>query len=167
MTDLLVNGPLYIAVIGAGYVSDPAIDQTAEAVGAEIAGRGHILICGGLGGVMQSAARGVKKNGGVSIGILPQDTRKSANPFLTYSIPTGFGHGRNFLIALSADGVIAIAGRSGTLTEIGFSLKLEKPLVVMETAGDGFFNKLGLPVKFANDPKEAVEAIEKLAGKES
>ncbi len=77
-------------------------------VGRELARRGAVLICGGLGGVMQAAAQGAQEAGGITIGILPGPDRRAANPFLTYSLVTNLGHARNMVIAHSAEGLIAV-----------------------------------------------------------
>src|SRR5512139_1266493 len=109
---------VYIAVIGGGEVS-PEI----AALGREVARRGAVLLCGGLGGVMAAAARGASEAGGVSLGILPEADRSRANPHLTYSTATSLGHARNILIAQSADAVIAVDGDYGTISEAAISLK--------------------------------------------
>ncbi len=100
---------VYIGVIGGGDIS-PEIAALAREVGREVAARGAVLVCGGLGGVMAAAAQGAQEAGGVSLGILPDGDRRGANPYLTYSIATNLGHARNLLIAHSADALIAVAG---------------------------------------------------------
>ncbi|AEB09803.1 TIGR00725 family protein [Desulfobacca acetoxidans] len=120
--------PVYIAVIG-GSKATGGILPVAWQIGQEIARRGAVLLCGGLGGVMSTAARGAQEAGGVSIGILPGPDRQDANPYLTYSLPTNLGHARNVLIAHSADGLIAVDGEYGTISEAAIALKLGKPVV--------------------------------------
>lgn len=122
----------YVAVIG-GSTAPPAMLALARTVGQEIARRGGVLICGGLGGVMQAAAQGAQEAGGVVIGILPGPDRVQGNPFLTYSIVTNLGHARNMLIAHSADGLIAVAGSYGTISEAAIALKLGKPVIGLAT----------------------------------
>ncbi len=155
----MADKQLYISVIGAGDKIDEVTELKASELGRVIAKRGHILVCGGLGGVMDAAAGGVKLEGGVSIGILPFDNRDLASPNLTYSIPTSQSHGRNFLIALSGDGVVAVGGGFGTLSEIGFSLKLGKPLVIIDTGTEGHF-KISPPALGTSSPQEAILLIE-------
>lgn len=150
---------LYISLIGAGDRIDTTTENKAIELGREIAKRGHILICGGLGGVMDAAANGVKQEGGVSIGILPFENRDHASSNLTYSIPTSQGHGRNFLVALSGDGVVAVGGGFGTLSEIGYSLKLGKPLVIIDTGIEGPY-KVSPPALGTSSPQEAIFLIE-------
>lgn len=125
----------YIAVIGGGEAS-PDILILAREVGREVARRGGVLLCGGLGGVMAAAAQGVKEEGGVSIGILPDPDRGRANPYLTYSIPTNLGHARNIIIAHAADALIAVDGGHGTISEAALGLKLGKPVVGLHCSWD-------------------------------
>lgn len=117
-----------IAVIGSGKADD-SLAKIAEEVGSLIAKRGALLICGGLGGVMEAAARGAKGAGGTTIGILPSDKRDQANSYIDIPIATGFGEGRNVIITRTADAIISIGGEYGTLSEIAFGLKAGKPVV--------------------------------------
>jgi uncharacterized protein (TIGR00725 family) len=121
-----------IAVIGAG-TADEAILKIAEDVGRLIARRGAVLICGGLGGVMDTALKGAKSAGGITVGILPQNHTKDANPNIDIPIATGFGEGRNVIIARTADVIIAVGGEYGTLSEIAFGLKMGKPVIGIGT----------------------------------
>ena len=125
-----VAGCWQIAVIGAGSCSVAVAEQACQ-VGRLLAAAGQVLICGGLGGVMAAAARGARENGGITIGIVPGSDRGQANPYIDYEIVSNLGHGRNFLIIHSADGVIALPGSDGTLAEIAISRKLGKPLVAV------------------------------------
>ena len=121
-----------IGVIGGG---DSGTDQSAAAteIGRLIARRGWLLVCGGLGGVMEAAARGAREAGGVTIGLLPGNHRDSANQFITVPIATGLGEGRNLLIVRTSDLLIAIGGEYGTLSEIAFALKTGKPVIGLDT----------------------------------
>lgn len=121
-----------IAVIGAGDALPQILELALEA-GREIAARGAILICGGRGGVMEAAARGARERGGHTVGILPSYDRKSANPAIEFAIATGMGEARNAIVVASADAVIALAGEGGTLAEIGFALKLGRPLIALRS----------------------------------
>jgi uncharacterized protein (TIGR00725 family) len=105
----------------------------AEQVGAEIAGAGAILICGGLGGVMEAAARGAKRAGGLTVGITPGTDARETNPYIDVPVVTGLGEARNVLIVRSCDAVIAIAGSYGTLSEIAFALKLGVSVIGLGT----------------------------------
>ena len=127
--------PVYVAVIGGGRVS-PEIADLAREVGREVARRGAVLICGGLGGVMAAAAQGAAEVGGVSLGILPDADRDRANPYLTYSLATNLGHARNILIAHSADALIAVDGDYGSISEAAIALKLGKPVVALKVEWD-------------------------------
>jgi hypothetical protein len=127
--------PVYIAVIGGSDIG-PETAAMAREVGREVAKRGAVLLCGGLGGVMAAAAHGAQDAGGVSLGILPEGDRRQANPYLTYTIATNLGHARNVLIAHSADALIAVAGSYGTISEAAIALKLGKPVIALEVAWD-------------------------------
>lgn len=121
-----------IAIIGAGIADDTTL-KISEEVGRLIAKKGAVLICGGLGGVMEAASKGACIEGGIVVGILPQNHKKDANPFVDIPIVTGFGDGRNVIIVRSADVIIAIGGEYGTLSEIAFGLKMGKPVIGIGT----------------------------------
>ena len=122
----------YIAVVGSSQCG-PALASPAEEVGAEIARRGSVLVCGGGGGVMESAARGARKQGGMVLGILPGEDPREGNSFLTLAAATGLGEARNAIIARTADALIAVGGEYGTLSEIALALKMGKPVVGLKT----------------------------------
>lgn len=103
----------------------------AEVVGREIACRGAILVCGGLGGVMEAAAKGASEAGGDVLGILPGQDKELANPYVSIAVPTNMGHARNVIIAHTADALIAIEGEYGTLSEAAIACKLCKPVFVL------------------------------------
>lgn len=121
---------LQIGVIGDSIIQSDLQYDIAYEAGQEIARSGSILICGGGGGVMNAAAKGVKDANGISVGILPTDTMaKDVNPHLTVTIPTFLHWGRNPLVPLASDGVIAIGGSLGTLSELAYSDLYNRPLV--------------------------------------
>jgi hypothetical protein len=122
----------YVAVIG-GSEAAPDELAIAETLGRLIADEGWVLVCGGLGGVMEAAARGCEAGGGTTIGILPGDDRRAANPHVSVAIPTGMGEARNALVARAADMVIALGGEFGTLSEIALALKMGKPVIGIGT----------------------------------
>jgi len=104
----------------------PEHEKIAYAVGAEIAKSNSVLITGGLGGVMTAASHGAKDAGGLTIGIIPQNDAAEANEFCDIVIPTGMGLARDFLNALSADGIIIVGGGSGTLSENNCCVYVQK-----------------------------------------
>jgi uncharacterized protein (TIGR00725 family) len=122
--------PTYIAVIGGGSYQ-AAEDALAEEVGRLVAERGAILVCGGLGGVMEAVARGAKAAGGTILGILPGHERAAGNRYVDYAVTTGMGHARNLAVVSSGDAVIAIGGGYGTLSEIGLARKIGRPVVIL------------------------------------
>ncbi len=124
--------PIFIGVIGGARCS-PKMAELAEETGRELARRGAILICGGLGGVMEAACRGARQAGGRTIGILPGDDLASANRYVDIPIVTGMGEARNVIIIKSVQAVIAINGEFGTLSEIGHALRRGIPVIGLNT----------------------------------
>ena len=122
----------YIAVVGAGRASSEQ-EQAAEAVGRALAEAGAVLVCGGLGGVMEAACRGAKAGGGTTVGILPGADRGAANPHVDVAIATGLGEARNALVVRAADALVAVGGEYGTLSEIALAAKAGKPVVGLGT----------------------------------
>ncbi len=121
-----------IAVIGAGR-ADKELLALAEQVGRLIALNGAILVCGGLGGVMEAAAMGANTEGGITVGILLGLEKSAANPYINVPVATGLGEIRNAVIVRSADVLIAIGGEYGTLSEIAFALKAGKTVIGIGT----------------------------------
>ena len=144
--------PEYIGVIGAGNCSE-TIYELAMELGNEIGEKGWSLVCGGLKGVMEGAARGCYEAGGTTIGILPGMDRRSANPYIRITIPTGLGDGRNLLVVRASDILVAVAGSYGTLSEISLALKIGRPVIGIKTWKD-------IPgVRYVKDVKEAIKVI--------
>ena len=128
----MTTPPPYVAVVGGGE-ADEATCALAEDVGRELARRGAVVVCGGLGGVMEAACRGAKAEGGTTVGVLPGDDRGSANPYVEVAVATGMGEARNAIVARTADVLVAVAGEFGTLSEIALALRLGKPVVGLST----------------------------------
>ena len=145
-----------IAVIG-GRQCSPEEAKLAEAVGRELALRGATLICGGLSGVMEAACRGARAEGGITVGILPGDSRYAANPWVQIPIVTGIGLARNIIVVKSAQAVIAIDGSYGTLSEIAYALQTGTPVVGLNTWSLSLKEKEDDSIILAQDPSEAVE----------
>lgn len=143
-----------VSVIGGGEISDEE-SALAEAVGRELASRGHDVVCGGLGGTMWAVCRGASEAGGRTIGILPTGSVDDANPHVDVPIATGMSHARNALVPLNGDAVIALAGSGGTLSEIGFAYVYDRPVV-----GLGAVDIPELDMETASDPAEAVDVVE-------
>jgi uncharacterized protein (TIGR00725 family) len=157
---LNTNRKLRIGVLGPGTAT-PITLALAQEVGAEIARRGAILVCGGLGGVMDAAARGAKNTGGLTVGILPGVDSREANESIDIPVVTGMGEARNLLVVRSSNVVIAIAGSFGTLSEIALAMKINVPVVGLGTwelrspEGDE------PPILRASSPQDAVaKAVE-------
>jgi uncharacterized protein (TIGR00725 family) len=152
-----VSGGPYVAVVGSGTATGELYEQARE-VGRLVAERGGTIVCGGLSGVMEAAARGAAKAGGTAIGVLPDEDRQRANQHLTYSIATGMGQARNLGVVCSGDVVIALGGEYGTLSEIGFARKVGRPVVALESW------ELPGHVVVASSPEEAVETAFEILG---
>ena len=131
----MVRRRIHLAVSGAGSCSEP-VRQLAEEVGRQIAQHDAVLVCGGLGGVMEAAARGARAAGGLTVGILPTYDGRTANPWLDVVIPSGLGHARNVLVVASGDAVIALPGEYGTASEIALALKLGRCVVALQAWED-------------------------------
>lgn len=156
---------LFISVIGGSKPSKEAY-KLAEEVGGEIAKSGATLVCGGLYGCMEAACKGAKRFGGLTIGILPGSKRENANRWVDVPIITGIGYARNKLVVKSGHVCIAVDGSYGTLSEIGFALGYEIPVVGLKTWT--FISHGGKPdkkMKIAETPKQAVEIAMKIAKK--
>ena len=149
-----------VSVIGGSSVP-PETAATAEELGKRLAERGHTVVCGGLGGVMEAVCRGAREasrhtrgTGGETIGVLPTDRRTDANPHVTTPIATGLGHARNALVVMNGDAAIAVDGSHGTLSEIGLALAHGRPVAGLDTHDvDG--------VEPVDSPAEAVEYVER------
>jgi uncharacterized protein (TIGR00725 family) len=126
-----------VAVVGSGAEHE----ARAEEVGRLLAERGCTVVTGGRGEVMAAAARGAKRAGGTTIGILPGETREGMNDWIDHAVVTGIGHARNLAVVASGDAVIAVGGAWGTLAEIAFARVLGRPVVIFEPGhevhGDG------------------------------
>jgi uncharacterized protein (TIGR00725 family) len=153
-----VSGGPYVSVVGSGTASGNLYKKARE-IGRLVAERGGTVVCGGRSGVMEAVARGATEAGGTAIGILPDEDRRRANEFLSFSIATGTGHARNLAVVCSGDVVIAVGGEYGTLSEIGLARKVGRPVVALESWD------LGEHVSVVASPQEAVEAAFGLLGR--
>lgn len=168
MTELTAKlRPPYVAVIGDSDPRGPdahRILEWAEEIGQHLARGGATVITGGLGGVMRAASRGAAGAGGETIGILPTANPGDANEYVRTPIATGLGVGRNLVVVTSADAVIAIGGRHGTLSEIGLALRMGRHVVALSSWRVESEHRLGGPrVHRVRTPREAVELALRLA----
>jgi uncharacterized protein (TIGR00725 family) len=154
---------MFVAVIGDGLCSVETA-RLAEEVGQHLAEEGAVVVCGGLGGVMEAACRGAKAAGGLTVGILPGRNRQDANLYVDIPIVTGMGEARNVVVVSSAQSVIAVSGGYGTLSEIAHALKLGIPVVGLGSwrlGKDGWDTERGITA--ATDPADAVRKALALA----
>lgn len=159
-----------IAVIGDGNSVPTSPEwKLAYEIGAEIAKVGGILICGGGGGIMEASCRGSKDHGGITIGILPGISAREVE-YLDIQIPTGLNHARNALVALSADLIISIGGKAGTLSEMCFGWIYGKPIIALsnvsgwsiQLAGHCLDDRSSIPIYAANNSSEVKQLLEKI-----
>ena len=142
-------------------------EKIAYETGVEVAKSGAVLITGGLGGVMKAACKGAYDAGGITVGIIPQNTHSFANEFCDIVIPTGMGYSRDFLNSLTSDGVIIIGGGSGTLAEVCAAYMHNRPIVAIKNTGgvaDQYADKYvdsrnRVKIIGVDSPKEAVKVI--------
>lgn len=159
-----------IAVIG--YNGDRCTEEArkvAYETGREVAKAGAVLVCGGLGGVMEAACKGAKEAGGTTVGIIPQDDFSHANKYCDIVICSTIGFARDFIVASSADGIIAVGGGVGTLTELSIGYMMKKPMAALAGSG-GIADSYGgkylderkrVQVHVAKDPADAVRIVMK------
>jgi len=144
-----------VSVIGGGTVTDEEY-ETARRLGRTLGERGHEVVCGGLGGVMEAVCRGASEAGGHTIGILPTDRRSDANDYVDTAIATGIGNARNPLVVMNGDAAVAVDGGPGTLSEIGHALDFGRPV-----AGLGTHRIDGVEgIEHVETPAAAVEYVE-------
>ena len=143
-----------VSVIG-GHRADRKEKSTTRTLGRLLASRGFVVVCGGMGGIMESVCRGASEGGGLTVGILPVEDPSLANPWVKVRIPTGMGSARNRLVALAGGAVVAVGGSYGTLSEIAFALDAGRPVCSL-----GSWD--GIPgVVEVEGPEEAVDFIAK------
>jgi uncharacterized protein (TIGR00725 family) len=167
----------HVAVVG--YNDDTCTKAAYDAayrVGKAIAEEGGVVICGGLGGVMEAASKGARDAGGLSVGIIPSADSRQANPYCDFVVATGLGKSRNFLVAYSGDAMVVVGGGAGTLIEAAAAYQVEKPVVAVKGSGgvaDAWAGKYiddrqTRTILGASSPEEAVkEVMRELAGRES
>jgi uncharacterized protein (TIGR00725 family) len=146
---------MFVSVIGGGRCSDEEAG-IAEEVGAELARRGVTLVCGGLGGVMEAACRGARSAGGMTVGILPGNSRRDANPYVDIPIVTAIGEARNLAVVSSGQAVIAICGEYGTLSEMALALRNGIPVIGLNTWSLSKNGQLDKSIIIAENPEDAV-----------
>ena len=157
--------------------------KLAEQMGREIARHNGVVVTGATTGIPYFAARGAKEAGGISIGLSPAATERAhvktyhlPTDFFDLIIYTGFDYsGRNLLLTRSADAVILICGRMGTLNEFTIAFEDKKPIgVLLGTGGTADMIKDIVKkshrgpgkIVYNSDPKRLLEKLLKLIKKE-
>jgi len=149
--EIMKKQKITISVIGGSSISSK-VEDLAESVGKMIAELGCVLVCGGLGGAMEAAAKGAKMAGGLTVGILPGKDKRDANSYIDIALPTSIGYARNTIVSCSADIIVALPGSFGTNSEICYGLVYGRPVIDM-----GNWNIEGMI-----DVKNIAEAEEKI-----
>ncbi|MDD3718275.1 MAG: TIGR00725 family protein [Actinomycetota bacterium] len=149
---------MYIGVIG-GQICSEEEERMAYELGGLLAKKGAVIVCGGLGGVMEAACRGAREEGGVTIGVLPGPFRGDANPYVDYVIATDMGQARNAIIVRTADAVVAVGGEYGTLSEIAMALKMGKKVVALSSWEISSKGTSDDKIIRAESPAAAVETV--------
>lgn len=140
----------------------------AEKVGALIAKNKAILICGGKGGIMESACNGARKYGGITVGVVSGNSRNTCNKYVDVEVVSGMINcSEESLIVSMSDALIILGGGSGTLQEIALAYRNEKPMVTITGIG-GWGSKLAntyldyrkkVKILSANDAEEAIGIV--------
>lgn len=134
--ELKLNTPhgtkMIIGIIG-GHSQNTNNDAMilAEKAGVILAKHGITIASCGEEGIMEAACRGSKSLGGTTIAITKGNKKSDACKFNDYVIPTSLDLAFMNVLAWSSDGVIAFDGRFGTTCEIGLTLDIGKPLVLL------------------------------------
>jgi hypothetical protein len=159
--------PHYVAVVGPSVPDDPDLLDQATAAGRLLAGRGWVVVTGGLGGVMAAAAAGVAEAGGTAVALLPGSDRGAASPGHTVAIPTGLGEMRNALLVRTVDAVLAVGGSWGTLSEVALAARTGVPVFAVsgwDLAGLGDEHGAAARVVACDSVDAAVERITQVLG---
>jgi uncharacterized protein (TIGR00725 family) len=156
------NQRVTISVIG-GHDIGTEVEEIAHKIGGIVAKVGAVLVCGGLGGVMEAASKGAKSAGGTTIGILPGKDKADANPYIDIALPSSIGYARNAVVACSADIIVALPGSDGTSSEISYGIVYKRPIIDL-----GGWNREGtIPVKDVGEAEEKIkELIEQIRNHE-
>ncbi len=137
--------------------------NAAERIGELAARAGWVILCGGRrAGVMDAAARGAAKAGGISIGLLPSSEREDAAPSLTTAIPTGIGEARNVAIARGGQAMAVCGMNAGTAAEVALALQAGRRVVLVQPdpVSVEFFRLLSSEgIRVAQSPEEAVALL--------
>lgn len=154
----MIPRKITVSVIG-GHKINKSQERLAYRVGQIIAQAGAVLVCGGLGGAMEAAAKGAREAGGLTVGILPGVSKADANPYIDIPLPTSLGYARNVIVACSADLIIALPGSDGTQSEICYGLIYKRPVIDL-----GNWNKSGMSrIKSLENLEQEIKKIKAMA----
>lgn len=151
--------------MGGGEIVNTGDYEVARCLGGLIAKEGWILLNGGrASGIMEASARGAKENGGLTIGILPGDNPEWASEYIDIPILTGIGFARNYVNVLTSEVVVALPGRTGTISEISLALNIGKKVISLNFNLGPLFKKYeeDKQLIYAKKPQEVIGLIKKI-----
>src|SRR5690554_442337 len=134
-----------VGVMGGGEGASEEVCRLAYELGRLIAQEGWVLL-----------------NGGRDVGVM--DASAKGSPYIDIPILTGFGDGRNYINVLSSNVVVALPGRTGTISEIALALKNGRTVILLDfDLGDLFseYRKAGLMIS-VKKPEEVIREIKKI-----
>lgn len=156
-----------------GSQIDKDTERKAIEIGRLLAKNDYAIACGGLSGAMEAVCKGAKQENGLTIGIIPNKNKYAANDYVDIAIPVPFSQGRNLVVVLSGDAVIAISGKAGTLSEICFAWIYKKPIIALSSvpgwsskmADQKIDNRRSDKIYGAKTPEEVISLLNKLLSK--
>lgn len=144
-----INRRLQIGVMGSAADTkySKEVERVSERLGELLAEAGAITVFGAekdSDSLSTAACRGAKRKGGVAVGVTYGKHKdvweKNMADFI---VASGLerGGGRETVLVLSCDAVIAVSGGSGTLTELAIAYQADIPMIAMKGTG-GWSEKL-------------------------
>ena len=151
--------------MGGGEIVNTGDYENARRLGGLIAHEGWILLNGGrASGIMEASARGAKENGGLTIGILPGNDPAWASKYIDIPVLSGVGLARNYINVLTSKVVVALPGRTGTISEIALALNIGKKVISLNFNLGPLFKKYeeDKQLIYAKNPQEVIDLIKKI-----
>ena len=155
-----------IGVMGPGAGATEKDKKNAYELGKAIAQKGWVLLSGGrYQGVMDAVSHGAQDAGGLVVGILPHKDGSDASKAVDIRIVTAMGGARNVINVLSSDVVVTCGMGAGTSSEVGHSVKVGKPTILLGTGkkAEAFFKEIAPELVYtAKNVNETIDLIKKL-----
>jgi len=154
--------------MGGGEIEKSENFELGRKIGFLIAKEGWILLNGGRNsGIMEATAMGAKEAGGLTIGILPGDDLSWASRYIDIPILTGIGYARNYINVQTSEVVVALPGRSGTISEIALALNIGKKVISLKFELGELFKRYEKEEQliYANNPEDVITLIKDILEK--